>query len=83
VSDERLDATLKLVDYLLGADYGAKLAVGGPYALSTSLAREKLTEEQQEKIFVKDLSIMDSFVWKANPARYSDWVRLWNEVKAS
>lgn len=83
VSDERLDATLKLVDYLLGPDYGAKLAVGGPYALSTSLAREKLTEEQQEKIFVKDLSVMDSFVWKANPARYSDWVRLWNEVKAS
>ena len=38
---------------------------------------------QQEKIFIQDLGVMDSFVWKQNPPRYADWVRLWNEVKAS
>ncbi len=79
----RLDAALQLINYLLGPDYGMKLAVGGPYAQSTSVVRDKLTAKQQEVIFIKDLSIMDSFVWKANPPRYNDWVQLWNEVKAS
>lgn len=83
VTGERLDATLSLVDYLLGSEYGEKLAVGGPYAQSTNAALDRLSEEQRAKIFTNDLSIMDSFVWKENPARYNDWVALWNEVKAS
>lgn len=83
VAGAKLDATLKLVDYLLGPDYGKKLAYGGPYAQSTSSTRDALPAEQQEKIFIKDLSVMDSFVWKANPPRYTEWVALWNEVKAS
>jgi len=83
VDGDRLDASLQFIDYLLGPDYGMQLAVGGPYAQSTSVARDKLSPEQQEKIFIKDLSVMDSFVWKANPPRYNDWVQLWNEVKAS
>ncbi|TDX31876.1 substrate-binding domain-containing protein [Rhodovulum visakhapatnamense] len=83
VEGARLDAAFALVDYLLGPDYGKMLAVGGPYAQSTSAARDHLTEEQQDKIFIKDLSVMDSFVWKQNPPRYGDWVALWNEVKAS
>ncbi len=83
VDGARLDATLQLIDYLLGPEYGVQLAVGGPYAQSTSVARDKLSPEQQEKIFIKDMSVMDSFVWKANPPRYNDWVQLWNEVKAS
>ncbi len=83
VKGEMRDAVFSLVDYLLGPVYGEKLAFGGPYAQSTSSALDKLSDEQREKIFVKDLSIMDSFVWKENPPRYNDWVALWNEVKAS
>lgn len=83
VSGERLDAVHKLIDYLLGPVYGEKLAYGGPYAQATSSVRDKLPDEQREKIFIKDMSVMDSFVWKANPPRYADWVKLWNEVKAS
>jgi spermidine/putrescine transport system substrate-binding protein len=83
VTGERLEAVHSLIDFLLAEDYGKLLAVGGPYAQSTSSARAALSAEEQEKIFVKDLSVMDSFVWKANPPNYGDWVRLWNEVKAS
>ncbi len=80
---EGVEAAHALINYLLGPEYGKLLAVGGPYAQSTDIARSSLTDEQQERIFVKDLGVMDSFVWKENPANYGDWVRLWNEVKAS
>lgn len=83
VEGEKLDKVFSFVNYLLGPDYGEKLAFGGPYAQGTSAALDKLPDDQKEKIFVKDLSIMDNFVWKKNPARYNDWVALWNEVKAS
>jgi spermidine/putrescine transport system substrate-binding protein len=80
---ESTAAAHELINYLIGADYGHKLALGGPYAISTSAARDKLTPEEQERIFIKDLSVMDSFVWKENPTDYGKWVRIWNEVKAS
>jgi spermidine/putrescine transport system substrate-binding protein len=83
VTGERLDTTFELVNYLLGPDYGKALAVGGPYAQSTSAARDMLSAEEQEKVFIDDLSTMDNFVWKKNPPRYNEWVSLWNEVKAS
>jgi spermidine/putrescine transport system substrate-binding protein len=83
VSGRKLDDVHAFINYLLGPEYGMKLAYGGPYAQSTSVVRDKLPPEQQEKIFIKDLSVMNSFVWKAAPPRYADWVRLWNEVKAS
>lgn len=83
IEGERLDAVYALIDYLFGADYGKMLAVGGPYAQSTKAAREALSKEQRETIFIEDMSVMDSFVWRSNPARYNDWVALWNEVKAS
>ena len=83
VEGEMRDVVFDFVDYLLGPEYGEKLAFGGPYAQSTSAIRDKLPEEQREKIFIKDLSVMDSFVWKENPPRYNEWVALWNEVKAS
>lgn len=83
VGNDKLDAVHKFINYLLGPEYGMKLAYGGPYAQSTSVVRDKLPEDQKEKIFIKDLSVMNSFVWKAAPPRYADWVRLWNEAKAS
>ncbi len=82
-SAEGAEAAHALINYLLGPDYGKLLAVGGPYAQSTDIARASLSDEQQERIFIKDLGIMDSFVWKENPPNYGDWVRMWNEVKAS
>lgn len=82
-SPESTAAAHELINYLLGASYGHKLALGGPYAISTSSARDQLTAEEQERIFIKDLNVMDSFVWKENPANYGQWVRIWNEVKAS
>jgi len=83
VDDEHYQAALRMIDFLLGPDYGYKLALGGPYAQSTSSARDLLTDAQRERIFIKDLSVMDSFVWKKNPPNYGTWVRLWDEVKAS
>lgn len=83
IEGEKLDRIFSFINYLLGPDYGEKLAFGGPYAQSTSAALTKLPDAQKEKIFVKDLSVMDSFVWKQNPPRYNDWVAMWNEVKAS
>ncbi len=83
VKGERLAAAHALIDYLLGPDYGVMLATGGPYAQSTDVARDKLTRAQRETIFIEDMGVMKDFVWRANPARYNDWVALWNEVKAS
>ncbi len=83
VEGEKLDTAHALIDYLLGPVYSKKLAFGGPYATSTSVIRDELPSEQQEKIFIHDMTVMDSFVWKQNPPRYSEWVALWNEVKAS
>lgn len=83
VEGDKLEAVYKLINYLLGADYGKKLAFGGPYATSTSLCRDQLPPDQQERIFIKDLAVMDSFIWKQIPSNYNDWVTLWNEVKAS
>ena len=83
VDADHYEAAHKMIDFVLGPDYGYKLALGGPYAQSTSAARDLLTDEEQERIFIKDLSVMDSFVWKENPPNYGKWVRIWNEVKAS
>ncbi|WP_421723792.1 ABC transporter substrate-binding protein [Bauldia sp.] len=83
VEGEKLDAVYEFVNYLLGPEYGKMLAIGGPYAQSTSLARDELTPEQQERVFIKNLDVMDSFIWKRIPNRYNDWVTMWNEVKAS
>ncbi|MFD2856921.1 ABC transporter substrate-binding protein [Seohaeicola zhoushanensis] len=83
VEGEKLEAVYALIDYLLGEDYGKMLAVGGPYAQSTSSARDMLSKEERETIFIEDMSVMDSFIWRSNPERYNDWVALWNEVKAS
>lgn len=81
--DEHAAMAYQLIDYLLGPDYGVKLARGGPYAQSTDVARDQLSAEERERIFIEDLAVMDEFVWKANPPDYSQWVRIWNEVKAS
>ena len=82
-SGPALELAYQMINFLLGPDYGVELALNGPYAQSTDLARSELTDEQQERIFIKDLGVMDSFVWKANPPDYGKWVRIWNEVKAS
>lgn len=71
-----------LINYLLGPVYGEKLAIGGPFATSTSLARDRLSVAQQKNIFIDDLSRMDHLVWKQTPPRYDAWVKLWNEVRA-
>ena len=83
VEGEKLEAAYKFINYLLGPEYGLKLAYGGPYAQSTDVVRDKLPPEQQERIFIKDLAVMDSFVWPQIPRRYNEWVTMWNEVKAS
>ncbi len=83
VEGEKLDAAYQFINYLLGPDYGMKLAYGGPYAQSTSVIRDKLPPDQQERIFIKDLDVMKSFIWNQIPPRYNEWVTLWNEVKAS
>jgi spermidine/putrescine transport system substrate-binding protein len=42
-----------------------------------------LSKQQQEAIFVDDMDVMKSFMWPVAPENYSEWLKIWNEVKAS
>jgi spermidine/putrescine-binding protein len=81
--DEKLETAYKFADYLLGADYAATIAEIGNYATTSSIIRDKLTPEKQAAIFVDDLSVMQNFIWPVAPENYSEWLKVWNEVKAA
>jgi spermidine/putrescine transport system substrate-binding protein len=81
--DDRLDAALGFIDYLLGPEFALDMEQGPVYSTTTPVIRDQLTVAQQANIFVDDLSIMDSFIWPVNPPNYADWLKLWNDVKAS
>jgi spermidine/putrescine-binding protein len=81
--DDRLDAALGFINYLLGPEFAHFMAEGPVYATTTPVIRDQLTPAEQANIFIDDLSIMDSFIWPVNPPNYSDWLTLWNDVKAS
>ncbi len=34
-------------------------------------------------MFLDDLSVMDTFLWRQQPTGYDRWVKIWDEVKAS
>jgi spermidine/putrescine transport system substrate-binding protein len=81
--DEKIDIAYKFADYLLGPDYASIIAEVGNYATTSSIIRDKLSHEKQEAIFVDDLSVMENFMWPVAPENYSEWLKVWNEVKAS
>lgn len=81
--EDRLEVAHSLINYLLGPDYAMDMAIQDSYATSTPVIRDQLTVEQQTNIFIDDLSIMDSFMWPVTPPNYSEWLKVWNEVKAS
>ncbi|MDR3496711.1 MAG: extracellular solute-binding protein [Ancalomicrobiaceae bacterium] len=83
LADDKLDLAYAFGNYLLGPDYAAAIAEIGNYATSTNVVRDKLTKEKQEAIFIDDLSIMKNFMWPVAPPNYSDWLKVWNEVKAA
>ena len=73
----------QLIDYLLGETYGTTYGAQAAYAQSTSSAPRQADAGGAGADLHRDLTVMDSFVWKANPPNYAQWVRIWNEVKAS
>ncbi len=81
--DEKVEIAYKFADYLLGADYASTIAEIGNYATTSSIIRDKLSHEKQEAIFVDDLSVMQNFMWPVAPDNYSEWLKVWNEVKAA
>lgn len=83
ISDERAEIGLAFADYLLGPDYGLAVARGGNYATTTPVIRDQLTPAEQASIFVNDMGIMKDFLWPVAPPNYADWLKAWNEVKAS
>jgi spermidine/putrescine-binding protein len=85
LSGEVREAAHGFIDYLLGPDYASATATdeGGHYATSTSVIRDKLDQQARANIFIDDLDLMKSFLWPKAPANYSDWIKLWNEVKAA
>lgn len=83
LSDEKTAVGYEFVNYLLGPDYSTLVAKGGNYATTTSVIRDKLSKEQQASIFIDDLSVMDSFMWPVVPDNYSEWLKVWNDVKVS
>jgi spermidine/putrescine transport system substrate-binding protein len=83
LSPEKTEIGYKFVDYLLGADFATQIAKIGNYATTSSIIRDKLSKEEQEAIFVDDMDVMKSFMWPVAPENYSEWLKVWNEVKAS
>lgn len=83
LSPEKTELALKFADYLLGAQYATEIARIGNYATTSSIIRDDLSKEQQAAIFVDDMEVMKSFMWPVAPDNYSDWLKIWNEVKAS
>lgn len=83
IAKDRLEAAHGFINYLLGPDFAMAMAIKESYATSTPIIRDELSVEQQTTIFINDLSIMDSFMWPVTPPNYNEWLKVWNEVKAS
>ncbi len=47
------------------------------------MIRDKLTKDEQATIFIDDMDVMKNFYVAVAPDNYSDWLKIWNEVKAS
>ncbi|WP_234708943.1 PotD/PotF family extracellular solute-binding protein [Rhizobium rhizogenes] len=83
LSAEKSEIGYKFIDYLLGAEFATQIAKIGNYATTSSIIRDELSKEQQEAIFIDDMDVMKSFMWPVAPENYSEWLKIWNEVKAS
>ncbi|WP_197521205.1 extracellular solute-binding protein [Agrobacterium vitis] len=83
LSPGKTEIGYKFINYLLGPSYSTDVARIGHYATTSSVIRDKLSHEEQATIFVDDMDVMKSFMWPVAPPNYSDWLKIWNEVKAS
>ncbi|MDQ0456835.1 ABC transporter substrate-binding protein [Rhizobium paknamense] len=81
--EDKAEVAYKFVDYLLGPTYASAIAKIGNYATTSSVIRDQLSKEEQATIFIDDMDVMKSFMWPVAPDNYSDWLKIWNEVKAS
>jgi spermidine/putrescine-binding protein len=80
---DKTEIAYKFIDYLLGPTYSSMVAKTGHYATTTSVIRDQLTKEEQATIFIDDMDVMKNFMWPVAPENYSDWLKVWNEVKAA
>ncbi len=80
---EKMAACEAFINYILSEDFIETLAVKGPYAGGADTAMDVLTDEQKQRVFLDDLSVMDTFLWRQQPTGYDRWVKIWDEVKAS
>ncbi|WP_245430328.1 ABC transporter substrate-binding protein [Rhizobium tropici] len=81
--EDKTELAYKFIDYLLGPTYATEIARIGNYATTSSVIRDKLSKDEQAAIFIDDMDVMKSFMWPVAPDNYSDWLKIWNEVKAS
>lgn len=79
---DRLRAAESFINYIMGPDFGETVAKLGPYAPGTDLSADRIPPDHQKKIFMDDISVMDTFIWRLQPEGYDRWVKVWEEVKA-
>ena len=70
-------------DFLIGERFSYCMGTSGPYAGVNSAARTHFTPEQRRSIFIDNLAAIPTFLWPKAPDNYADWIRIWEEVKAS
>jgi spermidine/putrescine-binding protein len=83
LSPEKTEVGYKFINYLLGPEYSSTVAKIGHYATTSSVIRDQLSKDEQATIFVDDMEVMKSFMWPVAPDNYSEWLKMWNEVKAA
>lgn len=81
--DDKAQVAYKFINYLLGPTYSSLVAKIGHYATTTSVIRDQLSKEEQATIFIDDMDVMKNFMWPVAPDNYAEWLKIWNEVKAS
>jgi spermidine/putrescine transport system substrate-binding protein len=84
-------AAYQFLNYMIGPVFGQRIGEQGRYATVTTLGQEKLDPAIKEQIFLTYVDKLDSLVEfmvsPTDPAsgalNYDQWVKMWNEVKAS
>ena len=78
------NAAYKVIDFLLGEDYGLKINRDAPYTTGTTYGwLNKLTDEEKKILFLDQVEMFGTFNYRKLPPNYDKWVQIWEEVKAS
>lgn len=80
---QQVERAYRFADFLIGERFSYCMGTSGPYAGVNSASRTHFTPEQRRSIFIDNLAAIPTFLWPKAPDNYADWIRIWEEVKAS